>query len=162
MVRSLSLTMASDSVGTDQGVICAILWDIVYSVSNSITSSDEDNNLFDYLGVDAKFKNTTSQRQIDNNVWLISNIWESFTEVLMEQGIYQDTQTMKFIRNTFLKAHWLQTKLTEVPGESIYRQLFIDADLIQIVSLQIRSIDPSIAKARFRILKCFNFIINFL
>ena len=154
--------MASDSVGTDQGVISAILWDIVYSVSNSITSSDEDNNLFDYLGVDAKFKNTTSQRQIDNNVWLISNIWESFTEVLMEQGIYQDTQTMKFIRNTFLKAHWLQTKLTEVPGESIYRQLFIDADLIQIVSLQIRSIDPSIAKARFRILKYLNFIIKFL
>ena len=152
--------MASDTVNADQSVICAILWDMVYSISNSITPSDEDNNLFDYLGVDGKFKNLTSQtkRQIENTIWLISTIWGTFTEVLMEQGIYQDTQTMKFIRNTFLKAQSLQSKLLEVPtcpnSEScdFYKKLRIEPDLIQIVSLQIKSIDPSIAKARFRIL----------
>ena len=154
LVRSIKLTMEADTIGPDQTVICAILWDVVYSVSNSITPSDEDNNLFDYLGVDGKFKNSTSQtkKQIQNTIWLISTIWETFTEVLMEQGIYQDTQTMKFIRNTFLKAHSLQSKLLEVPVDSDYKKLVIEPDLIQIVSLQIKSIDPSIAKARFRIL----------
>ena len=155
MVRAISLSNASET--SDQSVICAIIWDIVYSVSNAITSSDEDNNLFDYLGVDGKFKNGMSQRQIDNRLWLINAIWETFTEVLMEQGIYQDTQTMKFIRNTFLKAHSLQPKLAEVPVDEdsvtrMYKKLVIEADLLQIVSLQIKSIDPSIAKARFRIL----------
>ena len=154
MVRAISLSNASET--SDQSVICAIIWDIVYSVSNAITSSDEDNNLFDYLGVDGKFKNGMSQRQIDNRLWLINAIWETFTEVLMEQGIYQDTQTMKFIRNTFLKAHSLQPKLAEVPVDEdsvtrMYQKLVIEADLLQIVSLQIKSVDPSIAKARFRI-----------
>ena len=146
--------MASDTNATDQTVIAAIIWDMIYSISNSITPSDEDNNLFDYLGVDGKLKNLTSQtkRQTENTIWLIATIWETFTEVLMEQGIYQDTQTMKFIRNTFLKAHSLQSKLLEVPVESCHKKLLIEADLIQIVSLQIKSIDPSIAKARFRIL----------
>ena len=153
MVRAISLSNASET--SDQSVICAIIWDIVYSVSNAITSSDEDNNLFDYLGVDGKFKNGMSPRQIDNRLWLINAIWETFTEVLMEQGIYQDTQTMKFIRNTFLKAHSLQPKLAEVPVDEdtrMYQKLVIEADLLQIVSLQIKSVDPSIAKARFRIL----------
>ena len=146
--------MASDTNATDQTVIAAIIWDMIYSISNSITPSDEDNNLFDYLGVDGKLKILTSQtkRQTENTIWLIATIWETFTEVLMEQGIYQDTQTMKFIRNTFLKAHSLQSKLLEVPVESCHKKLLIEADLIQIVSLQIKSIDPSIAKARFRIL----------
>jgi len=146
--------MASDTNATDQTVIAAIIWDMIYSISNSITPGDEDNNLFDYLGVDGKLKNLTSQtkRQTENTIWLIATIWETFTEVLMEQGIYQDTQTMKFIRNTFLKAHSLQSKLLEVPVESCHKKLLIEADLIQIVSLQIKSIDPSIAKARFRIL----------
>ena len=154
LVRSIKLTMEADTIGPDQTVICAILWDMVYSVSNSITPSDEDNNLFDYLGVDGKFKNSTSQtkKQIQNTIWLISTIWETFTEVLMEQGIYQDTQTMKFIRNTFLKAHSLQSKLLKVPVDSLHKKLVIEPDLIQIVSLQIKSIDPSIAKVRFRIL----------
>ena len=158
MVRAISLSIASETSGPDQTVIAAIIWDIVYSVSNAITSSDEDNNLFDYLGVDGQFKNGMSQRQIDNRLWLINAIWETFTEVLMEQGIYQDTQTMKFIRNTFLKAHSLQSKLAEFPVDDeddiarIYQKLLIEADLIQIVSLQIKSVDPSIAKARFRIL----------
>ena len=156
MVRAISLSIASETTGPDQTVIAAIIWDIVYSVSNAITSSDEDNNLFDYLGVDGKFKNGMSQRQIDNRLWLINAIWETFTEVLMEQGIYQDTQTMKFIRNTFLKAHSLQPKLAEVPVDEdsatrMYQKLVIEADLLQIVSLQIKSVDPSIAKARFRI-----------
>lgn len=154
LVRSIKLTMASDTNATDQTVIAAIIWDMIYSISNSITPSDEDNNLFDYLGVDGKLKNLTSQtkRQTENTIWLIATIWETFTEVLMEQGIYQDTQTMKFIRNTFLKAHSLQSKLLEVPVDSNFKKLLIEADLIQIVSLQIKSIDPSIAKARFRIL----------
>ena len=142
----------------DQTVIAGIIWDIVYSISNAITDSDEDNNLFDYLGLDGKFKNGMSPRQIKNRLWLISTIWETFTEVLMEQGIYQDTQTMKFIRNTFLKAHWLQSKLPEVPVDDedvvtrMYQKLLIEADLLQIVSLQIKSVDPSIAKDRFRIM----------
>ena len=158
MVRAISLSIASETTGPDQTVIAAIIWDIVYSVSNAITSSDEDNNLFDYLGVDGKFKNGMSPRQIRNRLWLIWTIWDTFTEVLMEQGIYQDTQTMKFIRNTFLKAHSLQSKLAEFPVDDeddnarMYQKLLIEADLIQIVSLQIKSVDPSIAKARFRIL----------
>ena len=155
MVRAINFSTSETS---DQSVICAIIWDIVYSVSNAITSSDEDNNLFDYLGVDGKFKNGMSPRQIRNRIWLIYTIWDTFTEVLMEQGIYQDTQTMKFIRNTFLKAHSLQSKLAEFPVDDeddnarMYQKLLIEADLIQIVSLQIKSVDPSIAKARFRIL----------
>jgi hypothetical protein len=166
LVRSISLKMEPETSSADETVISSIIWDLIYSISNSITTSDEDNNLFDYLGLDLKLKSLTSQskRQIKKTIWLISAIWETFTEVLMEQGIYQDTQTMKFIRNTFLKVHSLQSTLNEIPIDSVrltkgqldsiiyYKQLGIEPDLIQIVTLQIKSVDASIAKAGFQIL----------
>ena len=89
MARALSLAIDADHTNVHQTVICAILWDLIDSISNSITNSDKDNNLFDYLGVPSSLDCSKKPRDLENIEWLVAKLWESFTEVLMEQGIYQ-------------------------------------------------------------------------